>query len=87
MTVYKLHTSGSVDGVQDERLYFNTIADAVESVEGRITDDHDGWKFKDGRMVLIDHNNGGENVIHSIKRDFVDEEHVKVYDEPVYSPQ
>lgn len=38
-------------------------------------------------MVLIDHNNGGENVIHSIKRDFVDEEHVKVYDKPVYSPQ
>lgn len=42
MTVYQLHIFGSIDRVQDERLHFNTIADAVESVEGRITDDHDG---------------------------------------------
>jgi len=85
--MYRLHIFGPPSGVQGERLHFHTLADAVESVVGRITDDHNGWTFKDDKIVLVDHNNGGPNVIHKIERDFVDEEHVKVHTEPVYSPQ
>lgn len=84
---YKLHIYGQVDRVEEERLHFATLADAVESVEGRVTDDHDGWEFKGTKLFLIDFNNGGSNVFHTIKQSTVHEDHVKVHEEPVYTPQ
>lgn len=83
-TAYKLLIYGD-ERIQDETRHFETLEAATASVEGRRSDDADGWEMQDGSIRLIDYNNGCAviNKIQIVDKDSVDGEILK---ESVFSP-
>lgn len=86
---YRLEIYGD-DRIEDETLYFHHLADAVASVEGRVSDDHDGWRFGDTSLRLVDGNHGGGAVIHKIApvadTDALEDD-VVLLEDAVYTPE
>lgn len=84
---YKLHIYGDKDGGSNKRFHFESLADAVETVEDIVTDDAGNWELKQDTLVLIDNNWDHTNVVHRISKSVVDPEHVKIHEEPLSNPR
>ncbi len=63
---YRAHSYGG-SAIEDTLDYFESLAGAIEFIEGKCSDDHDGWDFKDGKLRLVDYNNGKSVVINVVK--------------------